>query len=71
MAITFTVNSNTFEVLVFDTETNPEVPFLAQPDFPDASPFTSVKQASAWAQAFIEHRVDSTKPLPANAEQLN
>jgi hypothetical protein len=70
MAITYTVNKDTYEVSVFDTDTNPDVPFLAQPDFPDASPFASEEQAAAWAEKFVAHFNDNSVELPANAEQL-
>ncbi len=70
MAISYTIDKSTFEVYVFDTDVNADVPFLAQPNFPDGSAFTSVTQATAWAKAFIKYFNDNSLPLPNNADEL-
>lgn len=37
------------EVFAWNDETNPDVPFLHQPHYPDGKPFNSDEEAQAWA----------------------
>ena len=53
----YLVNSDTFEVSVFDG-INIE-PILIQPTFPNGDIFESYNEAEIWAQAFVESHDDS------------
>jgi hypothetical protein len=50
-------------------QNDPDIPFLIQPFDPrDGLPFSSIEDATEWAEAFIVERATTT-PLPAPTEE--
>ncbi len=43
------------------------VPWLAQPSWPDFTPWTDETEARAWGQTQIDYVNDPDKPRPANS----
>lgn len=52
------IDKTTFCVSIFDTQS--DIPFLIQPNYPDGSQFKTIEEAEIWANAFIlSHQPDA------------
>jgi hypothetical protein len=60
MNLSYTIDPNNFAVKIFVS--GQELPIVYQPDWPNATPWSSATEAELWAQLCIQSIVDADAP---------
>jgi|GEM_PF-5939387 len=64
----YEIDESTFAVKVFSD--GEDAPFLFQPDYPNGDAFSSVDEATTWAEAFIASVTDPAAPFAPNGKGM-